>query len=184
VEGRAVLAGDLLPLGTSNCADLFARAGTSLPPAARPPYALASRAEAQATTLDAIPGPQQDAFTPAALRTFYESEYTITAQSDRMGYRLEGPPLEHAAPADILSEGIVAGSVQVPADGRPILLLADRQTTGGYTKIAVLASASLPLLVHCPPGEGRVRFRRVSVEQAQANWRSLLARLERIGSYS
>ncbi len=175
LDGRALQAGDMLPLGqpAPRAADFFSRAGTRLPPSALP-YDPPGEA---CVTLDAIPGPQEEAFTPTAVQVFYESEYILSVQSDRMGYRLEGPLLEHAAPADILSEGVALGAVQVPADGRPIILLADRQTTGGYTKIATLASASLPRLVQCPPGEGQVRFRRVSVEQAQAAWKGLLARL-------
>jgi len=176
LEGRALQAGDVLPLGAPRCADFFGRAGKSLPLESLP-Y---ESPQLQQVTLDAIPGPQEGAFTPAALETFYNSAYTIAAQSDRMGCRLEGPALEHAAPADILSEGISLGAVQVPADGKPIILLADRQATGGYTKIATLASASLPRLAQSfPGGAACLRFRRVSVEQAQADWRALLGRLER-----
>lgn len=174
LEGRALQTGDLLALGLPRCTDFFARAGANLPAAALP-YDLTP---CPLLTLNAIPGPQVEAFTPAALETFYNSQYTIAAQSDRMGFRLDGPPLEHATPADILSEGIAAGAVQVPADGKPIILLADRQTSGGYTKIATLASSSLPRLVQAFPG-GNVAlcFRRVTVEEAQAAWRSLLAGL-------
>ena len=82
---------------------------------------------------------------------------------------------------ELLSEGVAFGAVQVPPDGQPIVLMADRQTTGGYPKIATVTSASLPLLAQCPAGEGTVRFRAVSVEEAQAQWRALVHSLESLG---
>ena len=90
---------------------------------------------------------------------------------------LSGPPVAHLAGADILSEGIPLGAVQVPGDGQPIVLMADRQTAGGYAKIAVVTGASLPLLAQCPPGRGAVRFRAVPVGEAQARWGNLIHEL-------
>ena len=173
LHGRALQPGDRLPLGPAPAvASLMARAGSSLPARCRPAYA------AQAV-IAAVAGPQETAFTGQALDTFFSSEYAVTPASDRMGYRLSGPALEHASPAqaDLLSEGTALGSVQVPAAGQPLVLLADRQATGGYPKIATVASMDLPLLVQSRPGEGRVRFRRVSVAEAQAGWRALAAGL-------
>ena len=90
-------------------------------------------------------GPQDDYFTPAGLRALLESTYTVSQASDRMGMRLEGPPLEHSAKGyNIVSDGIAHGSIQVPGNGLPIILLADRQTTGGYPKIATVISADIP----------------------------------------
>jgi antagonist of KipI len=83
-----------------------------------------------------------------------------------MGYRMEGKKIESVSGTDIISDGIALGSVQVPADGRPIVLLADRQTTGGYAKIATVCSFDIPKLVQGRPGD-RVRFVRISVEEAQ-----------------
>ena len=98
-------------------------------------------------------GPQDDYFTPAGLRTLLESTYTVSQASDRMGMRLEGPPLEHSAKGyNIVSDGIAHGSIQVPGNGLPIVLLADRQTTGGYPKIATVISADLPALGRMTPG--------------------------------
>jgi allophanate hydrolase subunit 2 len=82
-----------------------------------------------------------------------------------MGYRLEGPPVEHKAGADIVSDGIPPGAVQVPGDGLPIILLADRQTTGGYVKIATVSTVDLPKLAQARPGD-RVRFLQVTEEEA------------------
>jgi allophanate hydrolase subunit 2 len=123
-------------------------------------------------------GPQAQAFSEAGLQALLNSEYKVTTSSNRMGYRLEGAVIEHSAPADILSDGIVFGSVQVPAAGQPIVMMSDHQTTGGYTKITTVVSADLPLVAQCPPETGRIRFRVTSVEQAQARYRGLMAGLQ------
>jgi len=119
-------------------------------------------------------GPQDDHFTPEAIDTFLNSEYKITAEADRMGYRLEGPKLAHAKSPDIISDGIVFGSVQVPGHGLPIVMMADRQTTGGYAKIATVIWPDLSLLAQMGPGD-TVRFKKVSIEQSQ----ELLAEYEK-----
>jgi biotin-dependent carboxylase-like uncharacterized protein len=119
------------------------------------------------TTLRAILGPQDDCFTDEGIHTFLNSEYTVSAQADRMGYRLEGPRIEHRGGADIISDGIPLGAVQVPGDGLPIILLADRQTTGGYTKIATVISADIPKVAQAKPGD-KIRFTNVTEEQAAA----------------
>ncbi len=112
-------------------------------------------------------GPQDDYFTGEGINTFLHSDYAVSAQSDRMGYRLDGPPVKHKGKADIVSDGVPSGAVQVPGDGRPIVLLADRQTTGGYTKIATVISADIPKIAQAMPGN-RVRFRQVSEDEASA----------------
>ncbi len=167
MQGRALQTGDILPLGRPSLG-AWERAGDCLREDARPAYSLEP-------VLQAVVGPQAEAFLPQALEVFFHSSYQVLPASDRMGYRLAGPKLIHAGAADILSEGLARGAVQVPGDGQPIVLLADRQTTGGYTKIAVVARASLPLLVQCPPGRGRVRFQPVEAAQAQQSWRQMCA---------
>ena len=117
--------------------------------------------------LRVILGPQAEAFTPEGIDTFLNSVYTLSDQADRMGYRMSGPVISHKAGADIISDGTVFGVVQVPADGNPIILMADRQTTGGYTKIATVISRDLPKLVQGRPGTG-YRFKAVTVAEAQA----------------
>jgi antagonist of KipI len=166
-DGRLLQAGDILPVGPFNPA-MLGLAGRRLPPELRPAYA-------RQAAIEVILGPQADYFTEAGIQTYLESEYAVTHLSDRMGYRLDGPPVQHTGGADILSEGVCFGSVQVPADGKPIVLMADRQTAGGYAKIATVISADLPLLAQCPPGSGRVRFRATTVSAAQARYRVLLA---------
>ena len=113
-----------------------------------------------------IEGPQAEYFTEKGKETFYSARYTISDQSDRMGYRREGEAIESVDGTDIISDGIAFGAVQVPASGRPIVLLADRQTTGGYAKIATVCSFDIPRLVQGKPGD-TVCFRRISLEEAQ-----------------
>jgi biotin-dependent carboxylase-like uncharacterized protein len=111
-------------------------------------------------------GPQDDDFTAAAIEEFLHGSYTITPASDRMGFRLAGPPLPHKSGYNIVSDGIVAGSIQVPGSKLPIVLMADAQTTGGYPKIATVISADLPVLA--VRGGGRsIRFQSVSREDAE-----------------
>ena len=110
-------------------------------------------------------GPQVDAFTDEGLKTFYNETYTITTDADRMGYRMDGPEIARAKPADIVSDGIVFGAVQVPGHGRPIVMMSDRQTTGGYTKIAVVSTWSAARLAQKLPNE-TVRFQRVTEHEA------------------
>jgi allophanate hydrolase len=111
-------------------------------------------------------GPQADFFTEAAIATFLSAEYVVSVQSDRMGFRLEGMPLEHAKGYNIVSDGIVTGSIQVPGSGLPIVLMADAQTTGGYPKIATVISADIPVLGRRRPGR-TVSFAAVSVGEAE-----------------
>lgn len=113
-------------------------------------------------------GPQNEAFSDEGIEAFFTSEYKLGAQCDRMGCRLEGAPValkENTSP-NILSDGIVMGSIQIP-NGQPIVMMADRQTTGGYVKLGTVITADLPLMGQKRPGD-RVRFERVTVQQAQA----------------
>lgn len=126
-----------------------------------------------------IPGPQKEAFTQAALDTLLNAEYKIALDSDRMGYRLEGPILEHTAGADIVSDGNPAGSIQVAGDGVPMVLLADRGTTGGYTKIATVISADHGTLAQALPGH-TISFRPVALKEAFHALRELEAILDSI----
>ena len=120
-----------------------------------------------------IAGPQRDYFTDAAWNTFVSSEYSVTREADRMGLRLDGPILEHDAAlgADIVSDAVTPGAIQVPGDGRPIVLLADCQTVGGYPKIATVIHADLRRLGHLLPGQ-TLRFTAVTIDEAIAARRS------------
>jgi biotin-dependent carboxylase-like uncharacterized protein len=123
-------------------------------------------------------GPQDDYFSDKGRRTFIGSDYRVSKEADRMGIRFEGPTIEHSKGADIISDGIGPGAIQVPGAGLPIVLLADRQTVGGYPKIATVASVDLPRLGRLPPGQ-TVRFAPVSVEEAEKLRRDQEARLAR-----
>jgi biotin-dependent carboxylase-like uncharacterized protein len=113
-----------------------------------------------------ILGPQDDYFTAAGIATFLSATFTVSAASDRMGARLEGPRLEHAKGFDIVSDATAPGSIQVPGNGMPIVLLADRQTTGGYPKIATLISADLPAFGRLAPG-AQISFSAVTLKAAR-----------------
>jgi len=112
-----------------------------------------------------ILGPQEEYFTEKGIETFLSTEYTVSDKSDRMGVRLEGMGIENKNGVDIISDGIVTGSVQVPASGMPIILMADRQTTGGYAKLATVISADLPKIAQARPGN-KICFEAVSGKEA------------------
>ena len=116
--------------------------------------------------LRVVLGPQNEMFTDEDIRLFLSQEYEVNAQSDRMGIRLSGEPLKSKNGMDIISDGIVFGSVQVPNSGEPIILMADHQTTGGYAKIATVISVDLPRAAQLSAGN-TVRFKSVTVEEAE-----------------
>src|SRR5258707_7774159 len=155
--GRALKAGDRVRLGVAE--------------AMRPPAApLADRLvplPVHPARLRVLPGPQADAFAADAFDALQSAPYTVGQQSDRMGFRLVGPPLAHARGADIISDATPLGVLQVPASGQPILLMADRQTTGGYPKIATVISADLAVAGQLGPGD-RVQFIVCSLREAMA----------------
>ena len=133
----------------------------------------------QRKPLRVILGPQDDRFTPRGVETFLSSEYKVSGQSDRMGYRLEGPKIEHVKEADIISEGIARGAIQVPGDGQPIILLWDAQVSGGYTKIANVITPDQDSLAQTMPGE-TLCFQKVSLEEAHQALRRERKKMEEI----
>ncbi|HET6204717.1 MAG TPA: biotin-dependent carboxyltransferase family protein [Planctomycetota bacterium] len=166
-EGRPLGRGDLLRAGP--IAAPLRPAGRRLPREVIPSYS--RRVEARV-----ILGPDLDRFTEQALATLLASPFEVTPRSDRMGYRLRGPSLRHRGGADILTDALATGSVQVPPDGQPIVLLADRPATGGYARIATVITADVGKVAQSPPG-GTVSFRSVEIEQAQAEALRFEARL-------
>ena len=130
-----------------------------------------------------VMGPQDDEFGDAAKKLFFDSEWKISATSDRMGYRLEGPVIKHLHGHNIVSDGTVDGSIQVPGNGAPIVLMPDRGTSGGYPKIATVISADLGRFAQTPAGTG-FRFTAVSMAKAQAEarkfWKMLRALPDRL----
>ena len=153
-EGRSLRTGDVLegwpqPLSPGE---------RGLRPSDIPAYSLPA-------VLRVLPGPHSSAFTDEGRDTFFSATYTVSPQSDRQGYRLTGPAVARADAADLLSEAMPWGGIQVPPDGLPILLMADRQTTGGYPLVAVVLSADLPRAGQLAPGES-VRFEAVTLAEA------------------
>lgn len=126
-----------------------------------------------------ILGPQDDYFTETGIKTFLTSEYEITKDSDRMGMRLDGNIIEHKDKADIISDAAVFGSIQVPGNGKPIILLADRQTTGGYTKIGTVIKADLPKLAQMSPSH-KIKFKELTIEEAQGEYINFYKNLDEI----
>lgn len=162
--GSALKAGDILNsfTSTTDLLKLAARGHTPLIPYSQTPI------------LDVIPAPQTDWFTPEGIRAFYESEYTLSPSFDRMGYRLASlfspspaKEITKAITQELISEGMTMGSIQIPADGQPIVMMADAPTAGGYPKIANVTRASLPLLAQCEAGVSKIRFRETTVKEAQ-----------------
>ncbi|MDX2937706.1 biotin-dependent carboxyltransferase family protein [Streptomyces ipomoeae] len=136
--------GTVLPLGRPT----GAHARVDVVPHPAPPSELVLRV---------TPGPRDDWFTEAALRTLVTRPYAVSAASNRIGLRTEGPALERSKPGELPSEGMVLGAVQVPPDGRPVVFLADHPTTGGYPVVAVVHPADLPAAAQATPGTP-VRF--------------------------
>lgn len=132
-------------------------------------------------TIRVVMGPQDDAFTEKGIATFLGETYSVTNEFDRMGCRMDGPVIEHVTDGNIISDGIAFGAIQVPTEGKPIIMMADRQTTGGYTKIANVISADFRLLGQLKAGD-KVKFEKVSIQAAQEallNQRAALRTLRR-----
>ncbi|MFN3811255.1 MAG: biotin-dependent carboxyltransferase family protein [Roseateles asaccharophilus] len=161
--GRALRKGDVLLAPDAS--------GRPAPrgPGVRPilPSSVPREPRGQAVPLRVMPGEHWALFTPAAREALLQAEFRITAQSDRMGYRLEGPPLERSTPGELVSEAMSFGTIQVPNDGQPIVLMAERHGTGGYPKIAHVISVDLPRLAQLGPQQ-TLRFQAVTLETAQA----------------
>jgi biotin-dependent carboxylase-like uncharacterized protein len=155
LHGRSLRAGDVLPI-----ADL--RKAPAEPMALGAPWLARETAP-----LRVLLGPQDDFFTRSAIDALLCANWRLSPRSDRMAYRLDGPRLEHAKGHDIVSDGVAFGAIQVPGDGAPLVLMADRQPTGGYPKIAHVIGADLGALAQTRPGE-TLRFRQVSWDEAVA----------------
>jgi KipI family sensor histidine kinase inhibitor len=160
-QGRALKAGDRLPVGEPHAGPEPGAWKIGWPEVVK-----------DTLELRFLKGLQADWFSREAHEVFENTVYQITPVSDRMGVRLEGPALERERPGEMVSQPVVAGSVQVPPDGRPIVLLAERQTIGGYPQIGHVISADLPKLARAWPGT-RLRFREVTLEEARAAWAGL-----------
>lgn len=166
-QGRKLAKGDSLGFRAPNPALPLPRTAPVPAPAGRE------------VVIRVILGPQDDAFTEEGVRTFLSQPYVVSKDFDRMGCRLEGPVIRHKADGNIISDGMVTGAIQVPTSGQPIIMLAERQTVGGYTKIATVISADLPLVGQRKTGDV-ICFQAVSVEQAHRAWRDANRELEEL----
>lgn len=156
---------DLLPLAREQASD---RAEFRLDPATLP---------IRGTTLRVVLGPQDDYFTEAGRATLFANPYDVTREADRMGCRLDGPKIEHAKGFDIVSDGMPLGAVQIPGTGTPIVLLVDRQSAGGYPKIATVIGPDVAAMAQLRPGE-KIRFRAVDGREAEHAARAFRATMD------
>ncbi|HPJ47716.1 MAG TPA: biotin-dependent carboxyltransferase family protein [Synergistales bacterium] len=170
-EGRRLERGDILPLGAP---DIFSRRGEGfvVPRELRQNYI-------ERPVIRVIPDPREALIAPEGVECFYTSSYRIGPDSDRMGYRLQGPLIRHKESPDMISDAVPWGAIQVPGNGLPIIMMADCQTTGGYPKIAGVISADLGLLSMMLPGD-HLSFRRCAVTEAADASRALKGDLERV----
>lgn len=169
-EGRTLRAGDRLPLVAPAAPDEPERRMRLRPAAPSDPV------------MHAVLGPQDDYFTAEAVHALFTEAFGVTVRCDRLGYRLAGPAvLAHAKGADIISDGVVPGSIQVPGDGQPIVLMQDAQPPGGYPKIATVVAADLARIAQTPPGRP-ILFRQVGIAEAQLLRQRFLAELAQLPS--
>lgn len=171
VQGRALRAGDLLPLGV--CGERSVRTAATIAPGASARWGVSAYTEpaviaraAAEIEVRALRGRHVGRLTAESRRALFGEAFTVGAASDRMGYRLEGSVLELRRAVEPVSEAVSFGTVQLPPGGAPIILMADRQTTGGYPRLLEVASVDLPRLAQAAPGT-RLRFREISLEAAQ-----------------
>ena len=154
LNGRALKEGDVL------YGNPFVRRNRFLPSNLIPEY------KTNPLSVRVLLGPHKEKFTPLGIKTFLNEEYILSPQSNRMACQLMGPKIEHSSSADIISDAIPLGGIQVPASGQPIILMAEHQTTGGYSRIGTVISTDIPFLAQALPGT-QIRFKEISLQSAQ-----------------
>lgn len=167
LAGRALRAGDVIPIGApSKLAQAVAASvggsrteGIAVPAEHQPRYS-------SSPTVRVVPAAHAGALPPSVQERFFGAEFRVSPQSDRVGYRLGGPPIEDLPVTEVVSAPVTFGTIQVPPDGQPIVLMADRQTTGGYARLGEVVSSDLPLLAQLRPGDN-LRFRPSSIHEAE-----------------
>ena len=164
-QGTRIKSGDAIPLkkAVQGLPNMYKR---YLSDEDRQRYSTCPQKTKQTYKIRTLAGPQADMFSQEELEKFYHTIYTISSKSDRMGYRLQGEKIRPRKTADIISDGIAFGSVQITSEGLPILMMADHQTTGGYAKPATVITADLPRLAQLGPG-AQIHFEEVSIEEAE-----------------
>lgn len=177
--GRPLQAGDILQLTeeVEELPDMEKRVSEESTKMIRE---IGSIQNAKATKLvHIVLGPQDNYFTKAGLQKLIEGTYQISNDSNRMACKLTGPEIESIKGSDIISDGIALGAVQVSSNGQPIIMLTDRQTTGGYAKIGTVISTDISILAQCKPGD-QIRFVPISLRQAQKRYRSFVRRINKL----
>ncbi len=169
-QGRPLKAGDIIEAGNPNTL----KSGFLMPQELIPHYD-------NELTIEVVLGPQTDYFTDRGLEAFLSSVYTVTSESDRMGYRLEGPSVEQKSSLEMVSDAIPIGAVQVPRSGKPIIVMRDAQTTGGYPKIAVVTTPDVSRLGQAKPND-KIRFSKISPSRARAKLLEYMRTLSQIKS--
>lgn len=162
--GRAIKDGDILKSGAKNVKK-YVEMKEQDPWLFLPSNPYRIMGDKKTVLLRVVAGPQEDAFTQNGLDTFSRSFYKLTSDCNRMACKLQGSEIETKQGSDIVSDGIVEGSIQVSTNGQPIVMMADHQTTGGYAKIGTVISTDIPALAQCKPGD-EIAFRFVTVEEA------------------
>ncbi len=185
VEGRSLRAGDVLAMGPPSSWAGSVMHCLALEAGSRAFAATAWQAGANLARYDASPtirvtaGSELDWLTVESQSCLFSDAFRVTSQSDRMGYRLSGPRLMFSAAREMISEAVSAGTIQVPPNGQPIVLMADRATTGGYPKAGHVAAVDLPVFAQTRPG-ARIRFQRISIDEAQRLYRTREAAIARL----
>jgi antagonist of KipI len=157
--GRLLQRGDRIPTGESPPHSRW-DAGWFKPQGNHPAYG-------RDVSAGVIPGPHYERFTDEAQAAFWQQKFKVTSRSDRMGYRLQGENLAHRTGADLLSQGMAVGEIQVPSDGQPIVMMPDHPTTGGYTSIGTICRADLPLIAQAQPGISEISFVKINPNDAR-----------------
>lgn len=155
INGRQLKTGDII----EGFEAPLLKVGSSLPEGLKPQFT-------EQFSVNVVMGPQSNMFKEKGIRAFLSSQYKVTLEADRMGYRLEGNTIEHKAKAEIVSDALLPGAVQVPNEGQPIVLMRDAQTTGGYPKIAVATTPDVSLLGQAKPND-TIEFSKITVSQAR-----------------
>ena len=158
-EGRRLKPGDLIQAFTP---EQFLEDKRIMPSELTPRYE-------KEFSVNVVLGPQEDIFTPKSVEVFLSNVYTVTPESDRMGYRLDGVSIERKSMAELVTDALMQGSVQVPGNGKPIVLMTDAQTSGGYPKIATVTTPGVSRLAQARPND-KVHFNRISLAEAHVQY--------------
>jgi len=170
--GRLLMAGDELSIKEVT-PESRRLAGSAYSKTDQPAYA-------KDTLIRVIPGPQYECFTSGSKKAFWNQPFSVTSRSNRMGYRLAGEKLSHRIAGELVSQGMVTGEIQVPPDGKPIVMMPEHPTTGGYPSIGVICRVDLPLIAQAQPGLSSIQFQRININEAQKQLSEILHLIDKV----